>query len=162
MGVEERELGDWDPGPLALSARNFCLAGCSAGPLAQGRAHRASQWGSQRRYSAPSIQGRTTATQHLLGNSTVLSRTSRASGPACTSTCTDTHTREGGTQSWRLCGLRNIVLRMATGECCGRHSLHRGNKLWGWTGQKPEPVGSERDRQELKRGDGGTERRWDP
>lgn len=76
--------------------------------------------------------------------------------------CTDTHTQEGGTWSWSLCGLLDIVLSMATGECCGRHSVHRGNRLWGWAGQKPEPVGSERDRQELKRGDGGAEKRWDP
>lgn len=33
----------------------------------------------------------------LLGNSTMLRRTSRASGPACTCMCIDTHTHEGGT-----------------------------------------------------------------
>lgn len=103
--------------------------------------------GSQRGHSALSIQGRTTVTQHLPGNNTMLNRTSRASGPACMCMCTDMYTRE---RHLELESVWPPGHSAATGECCGGHLLHPGSRLWGGAGQKLEPVGSKRDRWALR------------
>lgn len=55
--------------------------------------------------------------------------------------------------SWNSRDLLGVVLSMATGQCCGGHSLHHGG-AW----QELEPVGSQRERWALRVG-GGAEKR---